>query len=52
MVWDKPKLGSVDRQVDGGDFKPASSQGGWVGANRLMSWTRVFIFYLPFPHLP
>ena len=38
---DKPKPGSVNFRVDGGDFKPASSQGGWAGANRSMSRTRV-----------
>ena len=30
-----------DPQVDGGDSKLTSSQGGWAGANGSMSWTRV-----------
>ena len=41
MAWDKPKSGSVNCQVDGGDFKPDSSKGGCVGVHRSMSRTRV-----------
>lgn len=53
---DKPKTGSVARQVDREDSKSASSPGERVGGNRLMSQTRVnrkkernvFAFYATF----
>ncbi len=46
-MGDRSGLGQAQTKLsrlpgsDGGDFKPASSQGGWVRANISMSWIKV-----------
>ena len=41
LVLDKVTPGSVDRQINGDDFKSASSRGGWADANSSITKTRV-----------